>query len=133
QVASNVIGTDAFQETDVMGVTTPITKYNYQVKHLHELPRIVNEAFHIAETGRPGPVVVDIPKNIATASSSEEFNKDFYLPGYQPTTKPNPLQVTKLSEALSNAKKPLILAGAGVLFGRASEELKQLVEKYNLP
>lgn len=133
QVSSQVIGTDAFQESDVLGITTPITKYNYQVKKISELPRIINEAFHIATTGRPGPVVIDIPKNIAEEISGEEYSKDFYLPGYQPTTKPNPLQIVKLSEALSKAKKPLVLSGAGVLFSQATEELKQFVEKYELP
>ena len=104
QVANQVIGTDAFQESDVLGITTPITKYNYQVKNITDLPRVVNEAFHIATTGRPGPVVVDIPKNISEALPSDKFETDFYLPGYQPTTKPNPLQIIKLSEALSKAK-----------------------------
>ncbi|MGM8365018.1 biosynthetic-type acetolactate synthase large subunit [Virgibacillus sp. W0181] len=133
QVANKVIGTDAFQESDVLGITTPITKYNYQVKNLEDLPRIVSEAFHIASTGRPGPVVIDIPKNISEEVSGKSFKKDFYLPGYQPTTKPNPLQIIKLSEALSKAKKPLVLAGAGVVFSKASEELQQFVEKYELP
>lgn len=133
QVSSQVIGTDAFQESDVLGITTPITKYNYQVKNMSDLPRVINEAFHIATTGRPGPVVVDIPKNIAETISDEVYSKDFYLPGYQPTTKPNPLQIVKLADALGKAKKPLVLAGAGVQFSEASEELQQFVEKYNLP
>jgi len=133
QVANQVIGTDAFQESDIMGITTPITKYNYQVKKLYDLPRIVKEAFHIATTGRPGPVVVDIPKNISQELSAEKFETEFHLPGYQPTTKPNPLQIVKLAEALGRAKKPLILAGAGVLFSEASAELKEFVEKYELP
>src|SRR5699024_3038530 len=90
RVAKQVIGTDAYQESDVLGITTPITKYKYQVEDIAELPRIVKEAFHIATTGRPGPVVIDIPKNIATSLSEEAMETDFYLPGYQPTTKPNP-------------------------------------------
>ncbi|MEC5423091.1 acetolactate synthase large subunit [Virgibacillus sp. C22-A2] len=133
QVASNVIGTDAFQESDVMGITTPITKYNYQVKNISDLPRIVKEAFHIATTGRPGPVVVDIPKNISAGLLSESFANDFYLPGYQPNKKPNPLQIVKLADALSRSKKPVILAGAGVVFAKASEELREFAEKYQLP
>ncbi|MFD1848714.1 biosynthetic-type acetolactate synthase large subunit [Oceanobacillus bengalensis] len=133
QVGTNVIGTDAFQEADVIGITTPITKYNYQVTNLADLPRIVKEAFHIASTGRPGPVVVDIPKNIAQSIATTEFDSDFQLPGYQPTVKPNPLQIKKLKDALSRAKRPLLLAGAGVLFADASEELKQFAEKYQLP
>lgn len=133
QVANQVIGTDAFQESDVLGITTPITKYNYQVKNMSDLPRVVNEAFHIATTGRPGPVVVDIPKNISETISDGPFEKDFYLPGYQPTTKPNPLQIKKLSEAIGKAKKPLVLAGAGILFSKATDELKEFVERYELP
>src|SRR5699024_619075 len=85
QVANHVIGTDAFQEADVLGITTPITKYNYQIEDIADLPRVVKEAFHIASTGRPGPVVVDIPKNIAEIVPHDAYNTDFYLPGYQPT------------------------------------------------
>ncbi|MBP2080050.1 acetolactate synthase-1/2/3 large subunit [Oceanobacillus polygoni] len=133
QVAKNVIGTDAFQEADVMGITTPITKYNYQVSDVSDLPRIVKEAFHIATTGRPGPVVIDIPKNISANITLNDFEDDFYLPGYQPTINPNPLQIVKLAEALSRAKRPLLLAGAGTLFADASKELKQFAEKYKLP
>ena len=133
QVANKVIGTDAFQEADVLGITTPITKYNYQVKNLSDLPRIVKEAFHIATTGRPGPVVIDIPKNISETISGVNFDTVIDLPGYQPTTKPNPLQVMKLAEAISRAKKPVILAGAGVLFAKATDELKKFAEKHQIP
>ncbi|MGJ9457738.1 biosynthetic-type acetolactate synthase large subunit [Oceanobacillus sp. CF4.6] len=133
QVAKNVIGTDAFQEADIMGLTTPITKYNYQVNEIADLPRIVKEAFHIASTGRPGPVVVDIPKNISANITLDDYEDDFYLPGYQPTIKPNPMQIIKLADALSRAKRPLLLIGAGTLFANASEELKQFAEKYQLP
>lgn len=133
QVASHVIGTDAFQESDVLGITTPITKYNYQVEDIADLPRIVHEAFHIATTGRPGPVVVDIPKNISEEIPNVNRDTNFELPGYQPTTKPNPLQIIRLAEALGKAKRPVVLAGAGVLFSDATAELKQFVEKYELP
>lgn len=133
QVANHVIGTDAFQESDVLGITTPITKYNYQVEDIADLPRIIHEAFHIATTGRPGPVVIDIPKNISEALPEVISSRDFDLPGYQPTTKPNPLQIIRLAEALGKAKRPVVLAGAGVLFANATEELKQFVEKYELP
>lgn len=133
QVSAGVIGTDAFQEADIIGITTPITKYNYQVRDLKDLPRIVKEAFHIATTGRPGPVVVDIPKDISQEITNAEFETEFHLPGYQPTIKPNPMQIKKLAEALSKSKRPLLLAGAGVLFAGASEELKILAEKYQIP
>ncbi|TGB05172.1 biosynthetic-type acetolactate synthase large subunit [Halobacillus salinus] len=133
QVAKGVIGTDAFQESDVMGITTPITKHNYQVQELEELPRIVKEAFHIATTGRPGPVVVDIPKDISASIQKSKVTNDFHLPGYQPTVKPNPLQISKLHDALVQAKKPVVLAGSGVIHAEASEELIEFVQNYQLP
>lgn len=136
QVAQGVIGTDAFQEADIIGITQPITKYNCQVTSLKDLPRIVKEAFHIASTGRKGPVLVDIPKNIATElfEPTEDDNSDeVNLPGYQPTMKPNFLQVQKAVKALSEAKKPLILAGAGILHAGAVEEFKTFVEEHQVP
>lgn len=133
QVANTVIGTDAFQEADIIGITTPITKYNYQVTDLLELPRIVKEAFHIASTGRPGPVVVDIPKDVSSQLSTAGYDDHFELPGYQPNKTPNPLQIVKLLDALTKAKKPMILAGAGVIFANASDELKAVAEKFKLP
>lgn len=134
QVARGVIGTDAFQEADVMAITTPITKHNYQVQDIADLPRIVKEAFHIASTGRPGPVLVDIPKDISAGELFTEPSEGVIdLPGYQPTTKPNPLQIRKLADALSKAKRPLILAGAGILHGKASSELKEFAEKHKIP
>ena len=135
QVAKAVIGTDAFQEADIIGITQPITKHNYQVNDIKDLPRIIKEAFHIASTGRRGPVVVDFPKNIATelfvppAYADVEVN----LPGYQPTTTPNFLQIQKEGKAIAAAKKPLILAGAGILHAQAMDELKLLVEKHRIP
>jgi acetolactate synthase I/II/III large subunit len=134
QVARSVIGTDAFQEADVIGITTPITKHNYQIQHVQDLPRIIKEAFHIASTGRPGPVVIDIPKDISAENVYEgAFETDFDLPGYHPKTKPNPLQINKLVESLAKAKKPVILAGAGILHGKASEELAQFAERHQIP
>ncbi|WP_274310325.1 biosynthetic-type acetolactate synthase large subunit [Solibacillus daqui] len=135
QVATSVIGTDAFQEADIMGITTPITKHNYQVQDVRDIPRIVKEAFHIANTGRKGPVVIDFPKNISQTVFQDEIQtpEEIYLPGYQPTTKPNYLQIQKAIQALSLAKKPLVLAGAGVLFADARDQLTEFIEKYNLP
>ncbi|MBU9720815.1 acetolactate synthase large subunit [Bacillus alkalicola] len=133
QVARGVIGTDAFQEADVIGITTPITKQNYQVQDISDLPRIVREAFHIASTGRPGPVVVDIPKDISASPCKGSYDSDFHLPGYHPTMKPNPLQIRKLADAISKAKRPLILSGAGVLHGKASDKLTEFAEKTQIP
>lgn len=133
QVSTNVIGTDAFQEADVLGITTPITKYNYQVRNIEDIPRIVKEAFYIASSGRPGPVLIDIPKDIAASVSTPPEEQEIKLPGYQPTVYPNYLQIKKLSEAVSRAKKPVILAGAGVLLAKASKELKEYAEQQQLP
>lgn len=133
QVAKQVIGTDAFQEADVMGITTPVTKYNYQVNDIADLPRIVNEAFHVATTGRPGPVVIDIPKSISETVTINDYEDDFYLPGYQPTVYPNPMQISKVTDELSKAEKPVILAGAGILIAGATEELKQFVNNWEIP
>ncbi|RFU62593.1 acetolactate synthase large subunit [Bacillus sp. V59.32b] len=133
QVATSVIGSDAFQEADVLGITTPITKHNYQVRKPEDLPRIIKEAFYIASTGRPGPVLIDIPKDVAVLSGEAEEDPAMDLPGYQPTMQPNYLQIRKLVEAVSGAKKPVILAGAGVLHAKASEELRKYAEQQEIP
>ncbi|WP_077309937.1 acetolactate synthase large subunit [Terribacillus halophilus] len=134
QVGRSVIGTDAFQESDVMGITTPITKHNYQVQRQEDMPRIVKEAFYIATTGRPGPVVIDIPKDISgeayqTAVSSHAI----HLPGYQPTTKPNSNQIKKLIQAIEEAKRPVLLTGAGVLHAKAAQEVENFAKHFKLP
>ncbi len=133
QVASSVIGSDAFQEADILGVTMPITKHSYQVRNVDDLPMIIKEAFHIATTGRPGPVLIDIPKDMAAGEGTFRYDQEINLPGYQPTYVPNLLQIKKLTEAVEQAKKPVILAGAGVLLGKASTELKQYAERQNIP
>lgn len=135
QVAQEVIGTDAFQEADIIGITQPITKHNYQVSNIEDLPRIVQEAFHIATTGRKGPVLVDIPKNLAANVADAEAiqQQEIHLPGYQPTTTPNYLQMQKAAQAMSQAKRPLFLAGAGILHAQAVDVFQQLVERYRIP
>ena len=133
QVASSVIGTDAFQEADIIGITMPVTKHNYQVRNVNDLPRIIKEAFHIAMTGRPGPVLIDLPKDITFETGLFDYTEEVDLPGYQPTVKPNKLQIRKLVEAVSSAKKPVILAGAGVLHAKGSEELLEYVNQQHIP
>lgn len=133
QVSTAVIGTDAFQEADMIGITMPITKHNYQVRSVDELPRILKEAFHIATTGRPGPVLVDLPKDVSLATGLFDYEKEVVLPGYQPTFVPNRLQIRKVIEAVSSAKQPVVLAGAGVLHGKAAEELVMFVERNQIP
>ena len=134
QVSAAFIGSDAFQEADMIGLTTPITKHNYQVQDVHDLPRIIKEAFHIATTGRKGPVVIDLPKNVAeTFLDTDEFDTDFYLPGYQPTVYPNQLQIQRLMNGLKVAERPLLLVGAGVKFAEAHKELYDFAVKHNIP
>ncbi|ABS21446.1 acetolactate synthase large subunit [Bacillus cytotoxicus] len=133
QVATTLIGSDAFQEADIMGLTMPVTKHNYQVRKASDLPRIIKEAFHIAKTGRPGPVVIDLPKNMVMEEGERCSDVQMDLPGYQPNYEPNVLQITKLSQAIATAKKPLILAGAGVLHAKASKELTKFARMYRLP
>ncbi|WP_099222308.1 biosynthetic-type acetolactate synthase large subunit [Listeria costaricensis] len=133
QVHTPGIGKDAFQEADMIGLTIPITKYNYQVRDVRDLPRIINEAFHIASTGRKGPVVIDLPKDMGIAETDQVKADTIDLPGYQPTYTPNPLQIEKLMTALSRASKPLILAGAGVNHSRSTSELLEFAERYQLP
>ncbi|WP_453994598.1 acetolactate synthase large subunit [Bacillus nitroreducens] len=133
QVATTVIGSDAFQEADVLGITMPITKHSYQVRDVKDLPKIIKEAFYIATSGRPGPVLIDIPKDMTVKEAEFEYDQEIHLPGYQPTIHPNHLQIRKLVEAVSQAKKPVILAGAGVIFAKAAEELREYVEQQNIP
>lgn len=133
QVATPGIGKDAFQEADITGITMPITKYNYQVRAVENLPQIVKEAFHLATTGRKGPVVIDLPKDMSIARTVPEAAKKVHLPSYQPTTQPNQLQLKKVMEALKVAEKPLVLVGAGVIHAQAAKELQTFVERYQLP
>ncbi|WP_409289621.1 acetolactate synthase large subunit [Peribacillus sp. SCS-37] len=133
QVATGVIGTDAFQEADILGITTPITKHNYQVRDPKDFPRILKEAFHIASTGRPGPVLIDVPKDMAVLAAELDEDPAVNLPGYQPVTTPNFLQTKRLAEEIARAERPVILAGAGVLISKAHEELKSFAEQYQIP
>ncbi|RRD39765.1 biosynthetic-type acetolactate synthase large subunit [Leptotrichia sp. OH3620_COT-345] len=138
QVGSSLLGKDAFQESDIVGITVPITKMNYLIQNIKELPRIIKEAYYIATTGRPGPVLIDIPKDIQTQEISyEEFNKlyekNFYLEGYEPTYKGHQGQIKKAVRFIKEAKKPLIISGAGILRSGASEELKKFAEKTHIP
>ncbi len=133
QVSTSVIGSDAFQETSIIGVSTPVTKHNFQVRSVEQLPGVMKEAFHIASTGRKGPVLVDVPKDVVLAAGEFNYDKELNLPGYQPTTVPHLLQIRKLLSAIQQAKKPVILAGAGVLHAGASGELLHFAEKLQLP
>ena len=133
QVARSGIGKDAFQEADIIGITMPITKYNYQIRDVADIPRIITEAVHIATTGRPGPVVIDLPKDVSEMKTSFYYDPEVTLPSYQPTVEPNALQVKKILTQLKKAKKPLIVAGGGVNYANAAEELQAFAERYNIP
>ena len=133
QVATPGIGKDAFQEADMVGMTMPITKYNYQVRDTADIPRIVTEAVHIATTGRPGPVVIDLPRDISAKEVDFVYPSDVNLPSYQPTIQPNELQIKKILSQLSKSKKPVILSGGGVAYAGASEALLTLAERYQIP
>lgn len=133
QVARSGIGKDAFQEANIIGITMPITKYNYQIRDVADIPRIITEAVHIATTGRPGPVVIDLPKDVSEMKTSFYYDPEVTLPSYQPTIEPNALQVKKILTQLKKAKKPLIVAGGGVNYANAAEELQAFAERYNIP
>lgn len=132
-VASHLLGTDAFQEADITGITMPITKHNYLVRDVTELPRIVKEAFTIATSGRPGPVLIDIPKDVSQAKTTFYYPETVHIRGFQPTTKPHPLQIQKMAQAIAQARKPVIIAGGGVVTSGAAKELQTFAEKAQIP
>jgi len=133
QVASGMVGTDAFQEVDVTGISDPISKHNYLVKDTRDLPRIVKEAFYIAKSGRPGPVLIDIPKDVAAARVQVEEPQRVELRGYKPNLTGHKGQIKQVVQLLKEAKRPLICAGGGVISAKAEEEMLFLAEKYQIP
>ncbi|MCX7748413.1 MAG: biosynthetic-type acetolactate synthase large subunit [Clostridia bacterium] len=133
QVSSELIGRDVFQEADITGATAPFCKHNYLVKNAKDLPRIIKEAFHIASTGRPGPVVIDIPIDVQTKEFNFEYPETVDIKGYKPTYKGHIMQIKKIAEAIEKAKAPVICAGGGIVNANASEELIELVEKCQIP
>jgi acetolactate synthase-1/2/3 large subunit len=133
QVKSFLIGNDAFQEADVTGITRPITKHNYLVKDIKDLVRIIREAFYIASTGRPGPVLIDIPSDIQVMDAEFNWPQDIKMRTYNPTLFGHPGQIKKAAKLIAAAKKPIIYAGGGVITSGAHKELKILAEKINAP
>ncbi|MDL1989131.1 MAG: acetolactate synthase large subunit, partial [Deltaproteobacteria bacterium] len=133
QVPTQLIGNDAFQEVDIVGITRPCTKHNYLVKDTKDLARIVKEAFYIAQSGRPGPVLIDIPKNVAATKINYKPPKKIHLKSYNPTYKPNIRQVSKAASLIKDAKRPVIFAGGGVVLSKASKELTELAQKTKIP
>jgi acetolactate synthase-1/2/3 large subunit len=133
QVPRAVIGNDAFQEADITGITMPITKHSYKVLDPEEIPEAIAEAFHIAVTGRPGPVLVDIPKDVLQARTTFSWPTSVDLPGYRPTGKPNPKQTKAAAELIRDAERPVLYVGGGVLKARAAEELMRFAELIGAP
>ncbi|PYI53025.1 biosynthetic-type acetolactate synthase large subunit [Paenibacillus flagellatus] len=132
-VATQFIGTDAFQEADITGITMPITKHSYLVRKVEDLPRIIHEAFHIANTGRKGPVLIDIPKDVSALKTKFVYPETIDIRGYNPTVQPNKLQVDKLLQAIQEAERPVIIAGGGVVYANAAPELIEFVDKTQIP
>jgi len=133
QVATPFIGKDAFQEVDITGITLPITKHNYLVTEVEALPMVIKEAFHIARTGRPGPVLIDIAKDAQAATLEYEYPQEVNLPGYRPTLIGNPRQIKQAAQLINQAERPVIIAGHGVTLAGAEAELRELVEKAHIP
>lgn len=133
QVATKIVGTDAFQEVDITGITHPITKHNYLVRDASDIPRIIKEAFYIASTGRPGPVLIDLPKDIAESPCKADIPHRINLPGYKPANKGHVSQIKNSCILMGKAEKPVILAGGGVIAANATEELMRLSTLLNAP
>ncbi|PIE70671.1 MAG: acetolactate synthase, large subunit, biosynthetic type [Deltaproteobacteria bacterium] len=133
QVPTSLIGNDAFQEVDIVGITRPCTKHNYLVKRIEDLARIVKEAFHIARSGRPGPVLIDLPKNVQNETYEFTPYIDIELKTYNPTYTPNKKQLSRVVEMIKEAKKPVIFSGGGVRLSQASDELRTLARKAQIP
>jgi acetolactate synthase I/II/III large subunit len=133
QVRTELLGTDGFQEADTMGITMPAVKHSWMIQHPLEIPRVVHEAFHVARTGRPGPVVVDIPMDLSRAEIPYEPVTDVRLPGYQPTTEGNAKQIRQAAKAMAAARRPVIYAGGGVVSSGGSPELTELVRAGRFP
>ncbi|MFM8304413.1 MAG: acetolactate synthase large subunit [Actinomycetota bacterium] len=133
QVPYSVIGTDAFQECDTVGITMPVTKHNWLVTDAQDVPRIIREAFHVATTGRPGPVLVDMPKDVSNQLMDWEWPESVDLPGYKPTVKGHAKQVKDAARLMSEARRPVLYVGGGILKARAAEALRELVEVTDFP
>ena len=133
QVGSPLIGTDGFQEADICGITMPITKHNFMVTDAAEIPTIIAQAFHLASTGRPGPVLVDIPKDILQAETVFAWPTEVHLPGYRPASKPHAGQISTAAKMIASARRPVFYVGGGVLKARAAEQLLVLAELTGIP
>ncbi|RAK11028.1 acetolactate synthase large subunit [Halanaerobium saccharolyticum] len=133
QVSSSLIGKDAFQEADITGISLPVTKHNFLVTDIKDLARTIKEAFYIARTGRPGPVLIDLAKDVTQAVAEFDYPDQVNLPGYRPTFEGHKLQINKAAKAINEAKKPLLYVGGGAVISGAQSEIRQMVEKAKIP
>ena len=133
QVATPGIGKDAFQEADLLSMTTPITKHNYQVKNVSDIPKIIHEAFYIANSGRKGPVVIDFPKDMGILSTNAQITNEIELPGYTVPNQPAKEDIQKLRDYLKSSKKPVVLSGAGINHAKANDVFTEFINRHQLP
>jgi acetolactate synthase-1/2/3 large subunit len=129
-----MLGKDAFQEADIFNLTMPIVKHSYLLKSANEIPRVIKEAYHIATTGRPGPVLIDVPKDVGTEACTAELEAEMNLPGYKPEPKGyGPETIRQIADALAKSQRPVIIAGHGAVLSRAEKELRQFAEALQAP
>ena len=133
QVSTSQVGTDAFQEVDITGITLPITKHNYLVKDAQKLPAVIKQAFHIASTGRPGPVLIDLPRDVAEATIKFQYPRSVSMRGFRPVLRGHPAKISQAAKLIAESKRPVIYAGGGILNSKASGELRELAELINAP
>ena len=133
QVPQAMIGKGAFQETDIFGMTLPVVKHSYLITDINEIPRIVKEAFYIAQTGRPGPVLIDVPKNVQQARTQPVFPKEITLRGYNPDQHASDLELNEIIGLIEKSERPVLYVGGGIITGNASEELRRFAERQEFP
>src|SRR5579859_7158121 len=133
QVPQSMIGKGAFQETDIYGMTLPVVKHSYLITDINEIPRIVKEAFHIAQTGRPGPVLIDLPKNVQQARTQPLFPKEVHVRGYNPDRRASELELNEIIGLIEKSERPVFYVGGGIITGNASEELRRFAEAAQIP
>src|SRR5207249_7212365 len=133
QVPQAMIGKGGFQETDIYGMTLPVVKHSYLITDINEIPRVIKEAFHIAQTGRPGPVLVDLPKNVQQARTQPVFPKEVHLRGYTPDRRASDLELNEIIGLIEKCERPVLYVGGGIITGNASAELREFVEATRIP
>src|SRR5438094_2568785 len=133
QVPQHMIGKGGFQETDIYGMTLPVVKHSYLITDINDIPRVIKEAFHIAQSGRPGPVLIDIPKNIQQARTQPVFPREIHIRGYEPNPKASDLELNEIIGLIEKSERPVLYVGGGIITGNASDELREFVEATQIP